>query len=492
MERIFSDGLFLIQLVEAGPAPYYNVAYVPSGFVLYRLLEPLVGWSVDTALTLFSAVLMALGVWGTLRLGLRLGLRTGPLVVAGLLLLCSPGALFFGSTVEVHAMQFAGAAWALNLAWSAREKRGAAAWRLLALAFVVAFLAHLSNAIILPGLWLLARRSSALDPADSKVSHGCHVSKRGLPWIAGASLIIAAIVGYLSTLEFSEWIRQNEILWVSALVIFIKNFVESALERGLYELFEMHEYLNIELVTQSALLLAGLFIGAFAWARLLARRAFETEAGEFVARAFPMILPALFIFPQGGIWEHGAYFLTYYPAFALSIAWALDRTLGAKLKPTAWTALAVVLAAPQLWLALDNRSAYRNERIDARAWMAVINEQIGPGDSVITSTLARMNALEYERPDLTRTDLKRRMDSVPARGRSELLIEEVGQAIRPLVVPEGAGKSMWLDMDLFKRGLGSASEDWRDQLRGLLEQPGIQVKEFPTPNAELLRIRFAR
>jgi hypothetical protein len=205
-----------------------------------------------------------------------------------------------------------------------------------------------------------------------------------------------------------------------------------------------------------------------------------------------MILPALFIFPQGGIWEHGAYFLTYYPAFALSIAWALDRTLGAKLKPTAWTALAVVLAAPQLWLALDNRSAYRNERIDARAWMAVINEQIGPGDSVITSTLARMNALEYERPDLTRTDLKRRMDSVPARGRSELLIEEVGQAIRPLVVPEGAGKSMWLDMDLFKRGLGSASEDWRDQLRGLLEQPGIQVKEFPTPNAELLRIRFAR
>lgn len=491
MGRIFSDGLFLIRLVEAGPTPYYNVAYVPFGYALHGLLDPLFGWSVDTALTVFSAVLMSIGVWGTVHLGLKLGLAKGPLAVASLLLLCSPGALFFGTTVEVHAMQFAGAAWAVNLAWSAREKQGLAAWRMLGLAFAIAFLAHLSHAIILPGLWLLARRSNPVDPAQGVVSHGCQLSKRGLPWLIGAAVLVSSIALYLSTLEFADWGHQRYLVWISALWTFAKNFVDAAFERGLFGLFEMAEYLSDELVTQAALLLAGLFIGAFAWAKLLARRTFETEAGEFAARAFPMILPALFIFPQGGVWEHGAYFLTYYPAFTLGIAWVLNRGLGSKLQPLAWAGLALVLAVPQLWLALGNRSDYRNERLDARAWMASINEQIGPGDSVITSTLARMNALEYERPDLARADFKRRMDSIPARGRSALLIEEVGQAIGPLLGPAGAGKSMWLDMDLFKRRWDSPSEDWRDELRGLLEQPGIQVDEFATPGAELLRIRLA-
>ena len=50
---------------------------------------------------------------------------------------------------------------------------------------------------------------------------------------------------------------------------------------------------------------------------------------------------------------------------------------------------------------------------------------------------------------------------------------------------------MWLDMDLFKRRWDSASEDWRDELRGLLDQPGIQVEEFLIPGAELLRISIA-
>ena len=68
---------------------------------------------------------------------------------------------------------------------------------------------------------------------------------------------------------------------------------------------------------------------------------------------------------------------------------------------------------------------------------------------------------------------------------------EFRQAIGPLLGPAGAGKSMWLDMDLFKRRWDSPSEDWRDELRGLLEQPGIQVDEFATPGAELLRIRLA-
>ena len=490
MDRIFSDGLFLIRLVEAGPTPYYNVAYVPLGYALHGVFEPVFGWSVDTALTVFSAILMSVGVWGTVDLGLKLGLGKAPLALSALLLLCSPGALFFGTTVEVHAMQFAGAAWAVNLAWSARERLGFAAWRMLALAFAVAFLAHLSHAIILPGLWLLARRSKPIDPTHSAVSHGCQISKRGVPWLIGALVVVGCISGYLSTLEFSEWGHQRYLVWISALWTFAKNFVDAAFERGLFALFEMGEYLNDELLTQAALLLAGLLIGAFAWARLLARKTFESEPGEFAARAFPMILPALFIFPQGGVWEHGAYFLTYYPAFTLGIAWALDRGLMSKMQPFAWAGLALVLVIPQLWLALGNRSDYQSERVDARAWMASISEQVGLGDSVITSTLARMNALEYERPDLVRADFKRRMDSIPARGRSALLIDEVGQAIGPLLGPAGAGKSMWLDMDLFERRWGSASEDWREELRGLLQRPGIQVEEFPTPGAELLRIRL--
>jgi len=479
MERLFSDGQFLIELVKRGPAPYYNVAYVPLGYALHALFSPLAGASIESTLTAFSALLMAAGTWGTVRLGARLGLSTPAVVFAGLLVACSPGALFFGGVVEVHPMQFAGAVWAFSIAWSAGEKQGAAAWRFLALAFAVAFLAHLSHALLLPGLWLVARRSGT--------PSGCRIARRGWPWIAAAIVLGVCGIAYLSTFEFSGLSRRGDLVWISALWVFAKNFVDASLERGFYSFIEMGEYLTDELVLQAGVLLLGLLVGAYAWTRHFARRKFDDKAGEFAARAFPAILPAVFVFAQGGIFEHGAYFLSYYPVLALALAWSFDRLRGAR---AAWLGFAGVLVAAQLTLGLIERTAYQDGRIDARAWLASIDSQLGMGDSIVTSTLAREYALEVGRPDLAVVDLKRRMDSVPARGRSALLTEEMGIAMARLAGPNGADRSMWIDKDLFERRWLGASDDWRDELAELLHFPGVRVDEVRVPGADLLRVRL--
>jgi hypothetical protein len=489
MGRMFSDGAFLIDLVTAGPAPYYNVAYVPVGYALHAALEPLFGWSVETALTLLSAVLMAAGVVGTLRLGGKLGIGPGPLFVAGLLLVFSPGALFFGGVVEVHPMQFAGAVWALGIAWDAGARHGAAAWRLLALACLVAFLAHLSHALMLPGLWLLARRGGA--PGGEPT--GCRLGRRGLPWIAIGVVVSATLWIYCSSRDFASWSRRSHLVWISALWVFARNLVLNSYDRGLYSVREMGEYLSDEFILQAVLLVAGLVVGAFAWLRHFISRRFDTPAGEFTARAFPMILPALLIFAQGGIFEHGAYYLTYYPVLALALAWALDsaRPLRARAWP-AWLVLAVVVSIPQLGLALHGRSEFRDSRLDAREWLAAIDSELAAGDSVVTTSLAREYEIEVRRPDLAVADFNRRLTSMPMWGHSDLLARELAIAMAPLAGPRGAGHSLWIDREIFERRHSGPTEAWREELRKWLEHPAVRVEEVHFPGAELLRVQLAQ
>jgi hypothetical protein len=166
-ERMLGDGAGLATFYARGDRVAYHFLFLPA----CRLVAPLAFWSSDPIepTRLVSALAYGAGAAFAFLLARDLGAARASALAAALLLASTPAALFFGTTVEVHALHLAtvgGAAWlVLRLPW----RRPALALPGAAALLALAFWAHQLAVLLLPG-WLAwcafaARRAGrALSP----------------------------------------------------------------------------------------------------------------------------------------------------------------------------------------------------------------------------------------------------------------------------------------------------------------------------------------
>ncbi len=432
-EQTFSDGVHLASMVSGGPAPYYNAAYVPLGWLLHRAFAASVGWSVPDALGWLSALAGAAAVAVlavTLhRLVRRVDAqRATPLALAwAALVALTPGTWFFATTVEVHSVQLLGAALATHLALAARDAQARRATALLAAACAAAMLTHLVHALLLPGLVVLARAGVGREP---------------LRWRAAAARIgvVALVLALLGALVFlqaraTDAQRATHANPAGVLVVFGRMLADGLRTRGLFGPSEVGAFLAAELLRPAGALALGLV------ALLFARRA-GLRAGGLVAA-----LPFLVVLPQGGIREDGAYYLSLYPLLALALADGTARWTGRRGAGLARVALALVVA-----LALA-QGAFGWRRLRAYdtgpgplEWTRAIEQTTEADAYVITGSLPRMHALSSFGGSRLAVDARRELDLVPRRlwdAQIEKLLQGAGTALR-------AGRAVYVDADLLE------------------------------------------
>lgn len=164
-QRVFykTDGVDLVWLLHEGERHHpWHVGYLPV-LAAFRGLVEWTGCSLLRTGALLSACGAAVGVWGTHRAALLMGLGRGAAALAAGLLALNPGTLLFATVVEFHGPLLG--AVGLCLWWTARQAR-APGWAGMAVLGVLthgAFLMH-GSALFLPALllpWFLARRWSA-------------------------------------------------------------------------------------------------------------------------------------------------------------------------------------------------------------------------------------------------------------------------------------------------------------------------------------------
>ena len=497
MGRFFSDSHYLLGRVANGAPPYYNVAYLPLGQLADLVLG---GWlGTERALEVLSALGVATGVGLTVAIARRLGCGVPGQLTAGALLALAPGALFFAGVIEVHALQLPGAGAAVLLALVAADRRPGQAWALIALAGGVALASHISHALLLPGLLVLAwgREADAVEAGPGGMlerpgrdRRGLALGPAGVPWLLGLAILASGAAVWLAVTDFDTWSVHPGLQWLGTLQVFGERFLSSLGERGPFEPREVLAYLHLELVVPLALLLVGLVAGPI----LVALREEPTEHGparrRFALRALVACVPAFLVLPQGGVLEHGGYFLTLGPLLAVLVGLAVDRSIaggagrgGAPLVQVA--ALGLVLA--QALLALEVRSAFR-ERPDARAWSAAAAAVIEPGDSALVSTLARNFALAADESEVHVRDLARDMDMEPDRGRAELLQQVLAGRLSDARFPG----DLWFDGELLPSWPESPGEEasaWRSKLHELLATSPAPVEVVGEEPFRLIVVR---
>jgi hypothetical protein len=152
-ERMLGDGAGLATFYARGDRLAYHFLFLP----FCRLLAPLARWTAPgdpiEAARLASAAALGLGAGFSFLLARELGAPRPGALAAALLLALAPAALFFGTTVEVHALHLAasaGCAWlVLRLPWS----RPALSTALAALLYGLVFWAHQLGVLLGPG-WI--------------------------------------------------------------------------------------------------------------------------------------------------------------------------------------------------------------------------------------------------------------------------------------------------------------------------------------------------
>lgn len=159
--RLMSDGIWIVDFLHA---PHHD--RIPTHplfwFVQWALAAVLPEVSVETLARATSVASGGLAT-GLVYLACRgLGATRAGAVGAALLLVASPAAWFFATTIEYHALQMAAAAVALCVAVFAPWERRGLALSLSTLAFAPAFLSHQVFALLGPGwvllvAWLAAR-----------------------------------------------------------------------------------------------------------------------------------------------------------------------------------------------------------------------------------------------------------------------------------------------------------------------------------------------
>lgn len=485
LERYFSDSFYLVDRVEVGAPPYYNVAYVPLG----RLVDLALGsWlGTERALEVLSALAAAGAVGLTVGIARSLGLGGLAQVATGLLLLAAPGCLFFAGVIEVHAVQLLGAALSLRLALAAGRARGAVAWLLFVAAALVAMTTHLSHLLYLPGLLALAWGREDEDPGPggmldrgSEQRVGLAFGQAGVPWLLGLALGLTAVIVLLVRADFDSWSVHPALQWLGTLIVFGRTFVFSLWERGLFTFGESLDYLRVELLGAHGLLVLGFAAGLWS--------SFALEDGacrRLARRGLVASLPLLLVLPQGGVLEHGGYFLTLAPLMALQ----LGIVLGHRRHGSTPAIVAALMVLTQLALGLRGWAEFRSAEPDARAWSTVVAAQLLPGDSVLVSSLGRTFSLADERPEVRVRDLARDLAMEPDRGRVHLLKSVLNQRLTDPAFPG----DLWLDGDLlpdFDPAMPpvEGAPAWQHELFAQLLASPVLVERRGEPDFELIRI----
>lgn len=304
----FSDSLLLASLVERGPWPYYNVLYLPLGHAWYAAGEPVFGWSALAALEWFSALSAAACAAACCALALLVG--CGALVSAALALAlaCTPGALFFGATGEVHALASASCAFALCLAWHTRTAQSWRAWAWLAGAVLVLVLGHLVHIALVPALLVLA---SCTGRGGSTTTGGF-----GRPPLALAcAALCAALVLALAFLALRPFFSGDGQVADPARVLGSAGTrIASRASAGHF--FGLHEVLDY--VWVCVLAPAG-WSAPLALAGVLVAAVRRSAPGVGLACSLALA-PYVLLLPQTGVREEGAYSLSLAPFAALAAA----------------------------------------------------------------------------------------------------------------------------------------------------------------------------
>ena len=455
--REWSDSYFLIRDVTNGASPYYNVAYLPLGIALDRVLgvaparslEWLSALALGLTLALTHGMLRRTGVdrWTTLALVAAVGL--------------APGVAFHATVVEVHGVALAGATGALALALAARGAPRARANGLLAASLAVLLLTHLSHVFLVPGIaWLAFARGR---------STGAGLGRAG--WIATGAAIVA-ITGagvWLASAGPETWVAYPWLRPLGTLADFTRGLGAARASAGWFTPVEQLAYLWRELVWPLGLLTLAPLALFLRW------RALEATERGLALDLLPLVAVPALVLSQTGVHERGGYFLSGAVVAALWLGLAASRT------PRAATVLAwtLPLLVVQGWLGVHDRAALLRDTDDPRTFAAAVAPRLQPDDRVLVDSLAKWFRVSSGHRDRV-WDLRREVETTPARARSGVLVRAVSRRLREV----GQG-CLWVD-----RGLLAAPPHgpWQAELARLVADERLERLES---DASWIRVRLA-
>jgi hypothetical protein len=429
--RLFGDGVLLEGMIGSSPAPYYHVAYVPLGWLVFHGLSPLFRWTALDALEALSGLAGGLALALLARLLARRGLTGWGGRCALALVAASPGMLFFATLGEVHTVQMLGAVLGMSLADAARAAPARRAGWLAAAAVVAPVMFHLSGVALAPCLLALAWGRAP----------GRGISWRALPGLVLAIALACGVlaVGAWTLARALDPLRAlsnpGRLLWV-----FASELAARLAGRGPFSPAEVWDYLRAEFWTPAGLLLP-LALAAFARSR---------AARELLWPLLLALAPYVLVVPQGGVREAGGYYLSLLPLLALWLAAAGEPQATAP--RGAWRGpLALVLVAVQLGLAWRHRAAWR-ERLEARVFAGRLASAIPGAALLYTDDLARVLAVSQMRPDVETIDALRVLELNPTRAWPGVMPQLLASGAASLE----AGRAVYVDAELMREPARSA------------------------------------
>jgi hypothetical protein len=283
----WSDGRPLVTLVESGAWKYHIVAYLPIAHGARWLFGHVLGTDVEASLTLLSVLATALATGLVARAATWLGAGTRAAVCGALLFTFSPTVFFYGTCIEVHALQVL--AVGVLLVHLARWERAGATPNAFALTLFFALIVatHMTGLLWTPVfvLYLFAGTGRLRLP------------RRLVPAVLLAALLAAGWA----------WLNEDS----NAATGRIHNALVATVTHWSLE------YLVFELFANGA----ALFVLLIVWDMKSPWR----ERRRQVIGAAALLLPFLVVVPAYGIEERGAYFASVFPVLGLVSALALER-----------------------------------------------------------------------------------------------------------------------------------------------------------------------
>jgi hypothetical protein len=454
----FGDAAYLCDKVETGPTPYYNALYLPLGWAFHRLFGLVLGWGVFEGLGYFSALCGASAAVVLLLCLARIGCPLRWRVAWVLLLVLTPGVWFFSTTVEVHAIQLLGVSAAVGLCLIAREQSPGRALALVYAACATALLCQLSTVLVLPGLVFLARGARP----------GSGLSWKGLSWRAPVLINLALLV-VIATVLLSYSRKPLEVSQSNpfdALVLFLDEYLTKIRNGRFYGPLEILDFLRAELWRPAALLLV-----------LPLLRIFSGPRNRLFLPALVASLPYVLFLPQGGIREHGGYFLSLFPFFLLAgadaVAALLERRPSRAGLFAGVLALALVVQGWLGWQLLEEAGS----RMDARSWARQVEAIVPQRSLVFTISQARRQFLKLgEKRIVAPIDLDREFETTPVDGLKREVNLWLGLASQNLK----EGLRVFVDADFLDAPERPESHRRFEEL--LVRKP-VRIEPLPPPPA---------
>lgn len=456
----WGDGLGILAALsdDSGANPRaYHLGYALVAGAAVDLGRAL-GVAPEVAALAVSRLALVVGAMLVVRTAQRLGAR--PLAACGwsLVALASPSLLFFSGAVEVHALQFAGAALALWLVVLGRGANALAARVAIALvAAALALTVHLSHLLLVPALFVLAlggrdgretRRLwmgvGALALAAVGLALGTHLWFGGLPEGSEPPQGVARAAWYLGQYQHLFLDFKQRFGWFGA--------------AGMARHFAAE----------------GLGQGGFVW--LAAALAVWRTRGRTRLALLVLLLVYLPVVSQAGIRERGGYYVSLMPWFA---ALAAASSAG---RGRAWCLVPWLLLPLQTALAWTELARYA-ARPDARSWAREVVDVTREPCTVFTADMVRLSALPLVPGQLDGLAWSQQFEFTPRRNWDARLRVPYEQA---LLTALGTGR-VYLDADVLGAGRPlHARARWQRWADALLDRPGVELVPVFDPRGEAI------